>query len=628
MSNAATSKMKTATGTASNSVLHRARIQPVAEPVPVFIGPGLASVLRRLPRVLVVAVFFTAVFCDAWLCDDAFISFRTADNFVNGYGLTWNVQERVQTYTHPLWLFLFSAIYAITREPYYTGIFLSIVVSLAAVVCFAWKIARSTAGAVLGVLVLACSVAFVDYSTSGLENPLTHLILALFLWKFLVEETTDGASSLLKKGDRHLATTGICGNCACQSGASTLLQQAAEPYSKQRVDALPANSAGRRGLWRLFDLETRPFVLSLIAALAAVNRMDTILLYAPALACVLFTQRTWRCLWSIAVGMLPLALWIGFSLFYYGFAFPNSAYAKLYNGVATQALATQGCYYLWDSLRHDPITLVTIAGALCFACYGRRLKHLCVALGILFYLLYIVRIGGDFMSGRFLTAPLFAAVCLLGAIRWTSPMAWMPAGAVLVALVCLSSRPLTLKNDEFDLPPKQFVSKIAANRGICNECAFYYAGTGLLPALKKRDSEFPTCSWVATAKKVRAMTASQDERKVMATEGIGMFGYYAGPRVHIVDHFALTDAFLARLLPIQDPKWRVGHFKRAVPEGYMASLRTGENVLNEPGIAEYYDHLALITQGRLWESPRLAAIWNMNLGRYDRLLRPEQVQGI
>ena len=134
------------------------------------------------------ALFLFAVFQSAWLCDDAFISFRTADNFVHGYGLTWNVQERVQAYTHPLWLFLFSAVYFVTREPFYTGIFLSMAVSAAAVGLFAWKIARSGAAAALGVLVLAASVAFVDYSTSGLENPLTHLLLALFLWVYLAQD--------------------------------------------------------------------------------------------------------------------------------------------------------------------------------------------------------------------------------------------------------------------------------------------------------------------------------------------------------------------------------------------------------------------------------------------------------
>jgi len=70
---------------------------------------GAESFLRRrhLPWLLVTALLIFSVVRSAWLCDDAFITFRTADNFIHGYGLTWNVAERVQTYTHPLWLFLF-----------------------------------------------------------------------------------------------------------------------------------------------------------------------------------------------------------------------------------------------------------------------------------------------------------------------------------------------------------------------------------------------------------------------------------------------------------------------------------------------------------------------------------------
>ena len=80
-----------------------------------------------------------------------------------------------------------------------------------------------------------------------------------------------------------------------------------------------------------------PCLLSLLAALAAVNRLDTSLLYVPALTHVLWKRRTWRCLWSMAVGMLPLVLWLGFSLGYYGFPFPNTAYAKLNTGIAAGA---------------------------------------------------------------------------------------------------------------------------------------------------------------------------------------------------------------------------------------------------------------------------------------------------
>jgi len=42
----------------------------------------------------------------AWLCDDAFISFRYAQNLVSGHGLVFNVGERVEGYTNFLWTLL------------------------------------------------------------------------------------------------------------------------------------------------------------------------------------------------------------------------------------------------------------------------------------------------------------------------------------------------------------------------------------------------------------------------------------------------------------------------------------------------------------------------------------------
>src|SRR5882762_6634227 len=32
---------------------------------------------------------------DAWLSDDSYITMRVVDNFIRGYGLTWNIDERV-----------------------------------------------------------------------------------------------------------------------------------------------------------------------------------------------------------------------------------------------------------------------------------------------------------------------------------------------------------------------------------------------------------------------------------------------------------------------------------------------------------------------------------------------------
>ena len=64
--------------------------------------------------------------------DDAHITFRTVWNFVHGYGLTYNPDERVQAYTHPLWMLAITAAHFVTREFFFTVTALSWVFDVAA----------------------------------------------------------------------------------------------------------------------------------------------------------------------------------------------------------------------------------------------------------------------------------------------------------------------------------------------------------------------------------------------------------------------------------------------------------------------------------------------------------------
>jgi len=79
--------------------------RPTSRPAPV---PG-----RREGFLVVVGTFaaFTYLFlANSWVGDDAYIMFRVVDNFVNGYGLRWNVANRVQAYTHPLWMLVMTGV--------------------------------------------------------------------------------------------------------------------------------------------------------------------------------------------------------------------------------------------------------------------------------------------------------------------------------------------------------------------------------------------------------------------------------------------------------------------------------------------------------------------------------------
>ena len=60
-----------------------------------------------------VVIFFIVVIRNAWISDDAYISFRAIENLVAGYGFNFNPFVRVQVFTHPLWALLISAIYFI-----------------------------------------------------------------------------------------------------------------------------------------------------------------------------------------------------------------------------------------------------------------------------------------------------------------------------------------------------------------------------------------------------------------------------------------------------------------------------------------------------------------------------------
>ena len=88
---------------------------------------------------------------NAWVSDDAYITFRTVANLVNGYGPVYNVGERVQTFTNPLWMLVMTPLYALTGEAYFTSIFLSWAFSFASI----WMLfKRIFVGKMSGIVVL------------------------------------------------------------------------------------------------------------------------------------------------------------------------------------------------------------------------------------------------------------------------------------------------------------------------------------------------------------------------------------------------------------------------------------------------------------------------------------------
>lgn len=490
----------------------------------------------------------------AWVCDDAQITFRTIDNFFSGYGLRWNIDERVQTYTHPLWMILNCGAFLFTHELLITSMFLSIALTLVAAFLVIRYSQAPRGGVVFALSIVVLSKAFIDYSSSGLENALSHLLFVIFFVIYFKRPWT---------------------------GRSILF-------------------------------------LGLVTGLAMLNRMDTILLYIFPLGYLLLHERRWGNVLLLVPGMMIMVAWEVFSLLYYGLPFPNTAYAKLNTGIPAMELIQFGLSYLANSVITDPITLCVIACGIALPLVFRQWEHLLFSAGTLLYILYVVKIGGDFMSGRFLTLPFIASIMVLATSAiFDRRKAWIGLAVPLVALG------LFPKTCPLYSGPRFGYDMLASGKtidrwGITDERMFYFREFGL---------------WVD-----RRLTSLRDQSRDLGTSGarievrgaVGILGYWAGPNVHIVDYLALADPLLSHLPLVRNtPKentqsvaqgWRIGHFYRAIPEGYLRSILTDQNCLVDSRLAKYYAAVRILTRDPIWSWRRLVTIARFNFGQYEGLI--------
>ena len=171
-------------------------------------------------QVLALLIFSYLFINTAWVAEDAYITFRSVDQLLAGNGPVWNIGERVQVYTHPLWYGLLALTTGLGLPSYWGALLLSFI-CLLGVLALLFHLARRqersalsealsetngrhrsvskgntseatgrhctastgrSASLLLGLLfLLSLSRAFIDYSSSGLENPLLHLLLLVYL---------------------------------------------------------------------------------------------------------------------------------------------------------------------------------------------------------------------------------------------------------------------------------------------------------------------------------------------------------------------------------------------------------------------------------------------------------------
>jgi len=132
-----------------------------------------------------------------WYIEDAAISFAYARNWANGEGLVAVVGgERIEGYSNPLWVFLLGLFELCSVNGFVASKILSGVFGVLTVVVV-YLLARQTCGPervlppLLCVTVLAFHSQFAIWNAAGLENSLFSFLLAMGIWRVLVETDRD-----------------------------------------------------------------------------------------------------------------------------------------------------------------------------------------------------------------------------------------------------------------------------------------------------------------------------------------------------------------------------------------------------------------------------------------------------
>lgn len=434
-------------------------------------------------------------------------------------------------------MFFVSSVYFASRDIYFAAMASSLLCSALAVWLLLFRALRAPQACLIAGVAMVFSKAFVDFSTSGLENPLSHVLVQLFFVEYL--------------------------------------------------KAAPTRSFSRM-VW--------------FAGLVLVDRMDLVWLLLPALVHLAWSRGYWRVrrlrCW---LGLSPFVAWELFSLVYYGFLLPNTAYVKLVTGVSAVKLLGQGGCYFVNSLSWDPVTLFSIAALMWFGLRRWREDRAgtMVAVGILLQLAYTAKIGGDYMSGRFFSTPFFVALLLLSRIEF-AVLDVAGVTATLLALGVCSPRP-PIETSE------KYVGLGTSPQGVDDERGYRHNDTSFL-RLNKDYNLAHAGGWVGDGIKAR-----NDGIHVTVYKNIGYYGFFAGPGVHVIDPYGIGDPLLARLPFDGSGRWSPGHFLRAVPAGYEeAAIDAGE--IRDPEIEAYWAKIELVTRGRLFDRRRLAEIVRFNLG--------------
>jgi len=301
-----------------------------------------------------------------WISDDGLIVLRTVRNILAGNGPVFNIGERVETNTSTLWQYLivaFSWVPGLRLED--VAMWLALILTVIGVVSATvasgtlWQRVHPGLVAPFGVLIYLALPPARDFATSGLEWGLSLAWIGVW-WALLVKWSAGGRAELW---------------LAFWSGLSWLVRPELALYG------------GITGI-----------------VLLATARTD------------------WKRIGLILAAALPVpAAYQIFRMGYYGLLTPHTAVAKSASG----AHWGTGAGYVWDTASPyalwAPVIVAVGLGiywALRLSSREKLVAAVAVGCGLL-HLLYVVRVGGDFMHGRMVLLPLFAMLLPVAVVPLT-----------------------------------------------------------------------------------------------------------------------------------------------------------------------------------------------------------------
>ena len=527
---------------------------------------------KNLILIILAALLVALVYLkNSWVADDGFIAFRSVEQLFAGNGPRWNPHERSQVFTSPMWFAVLSVSRVFSSELYLNAIIIG-AVFLSVTLYVLYRMVNNVLVFWAIVFLLLSSNGFFDFTSSGLENSLAYLLIAVYLYLYAFP--------------RHGRILWLC----LVFGIILLV---------------------RHDLATLLLVPTAYMVWS--------NR------HAGRKANIA----------AISLVVSPLFAWTIFSVIYYGFPLPNTYYAKLATGIArTDIIFNHAVYYWFATLWRDSITIVCIALALFLGIRG-SMPVRALALGVGMNLLYVTYTGGDFMLGRFLSYAYLVSVGIIWmvyrdymsahqgmAFSWSSlsllplsltrivvavavllmviPYAWYYVASALIIPVSVGSLgPRDYGHTPLNSP--LLMRNALAFHGVANERTAHGNDTHIISYIKHRmyGDDFPS-GMVEWGK--RGSAFKQSDRNVELMGALGIFGYRSGTEKSVIDYYALSDPLLARLPSL--PNQRISHWSRCIPMEYVTTVSTGKNHLADPELARYYDRLSTITQGPLFSADR------------------------